>query len=88
MTAAAACLVTVAQYTYLGGSMGVSRSVTTLARVLGPVCLGAVFDTLGKDWPFYAGAAIMALTVVLTLRFGAARWGQHEAAASTEPLAD
>lgn len=73
---------------YLGGSMGVSRSVTTLARVLGPVCLGAVFDTLGKDWPFYAGAAIMALTVVLTLRFGAARWGQHEAAASTEPLAD
>ncbi|VUX47055.1 conserved membrane hypothetical protein [Candidatus Defluviicoccus seviourii] len=72
----------------LGGSMGVSRSVTTLARVVGPVCLGAVFDTLGKDWPFYAGAAIMALTVVMTTRFAATGWQQAEASATGEQVAD
>jgi DHA1 family tetracycline resistance protein-like MFS transporter len=72
----------------LGGSMGVSRSVTTLARVVGPVCLGVVFDAMGKDWPFYAGAAIMALTVVMTSRFAAAGWQQTEAAASGEQVAD
>ncbi|MFZ1413796.1 MAG: MFS transporter [Defluviicoccus sp.] len=72
----------------LGGSMGVSRSVTTLARVVGPVCLGAVFDLLGKDWPFYAGAAIMALTVVMTTRFAAAGWQPADASATGEQVAD
>ena len=72
----------------LGASMGVSRSVTTLARVVGPVCLGVVFDALGKDWPFYAGAAIMALTVVMTTRFAAADWKQADTPATGEQVAD
>lgn len=52
-----------------GGTMGVSRSMTTLARVLGPGFAGALFEVLGKDWPFFAGALIMC--VVLALAFGA-----------------
>ncbi len=47
-----------------GGTMGVSRSATTLARVLGPTAAGALFSALGKDWPFYAGVAVMILVVI------------------------
>ncbi|MCP5365410.1 MAG: MFS transporter [Hyphomicrobiales bacterium] len=43
-----------------GGMMGVSRSAVTLARVLGPACAGAVFYSLGKDWPFIVGSLVMA----------------------------
>lgn len=50
-----------------GGTMGVSRSASTLARVLGPGWAGLLFQFLGKDWPFYAGAAVMAGVVILTM---------------------
>lgn len=52
-----------------GGTMGVSRSATTLARVLGPGFAGLLFEMLGKDWPFFAGAVIMC--IVLVIAFGA-----------------
>ena len=56
-----------------GGTMGVSRSATTLARVLGPGWAGLLFEYLGKDWPFFVGALIMAVVIVmaLTLEAGA-----------------
>lgn len=44
----------------MGGMMGVTRSATTLARVMGPPGAGLLFDRLGNDAPFLAGAAIMA----------------------------
>ncbi len=50
-----------------GGTMGVSRSASTLARVLGPGWAGLLFEFLGKDWPFYAGAAVMAAVLVITV---------------------
>lgn len=50
-----------------GGMMGVTRSATTLARVLGPGFAGLVFEFLGRDWPFFTGAAIMAAVLVLAL---------------------
>ena len=52
-----------------GGTMGVSRSATTLARVLGPGFAGLLFELLGKDWPFFAGALIM--LAVLAMAAGA-----------------
>ena len=57
----------------LGGTMGVSRSATTLARVVGPGWAGLLFEYLGKDWPFFAGALIMAgvIVIALTLETGA-----------------
>jgi MFS transporter, DHA1 family, tetracycline resistance protein len=54
-----------------GGTMGVSRSATTLARVLGPGWAGLLFEYLGKDWPFFAGALIMAGVIVIALALGA-----------------
>lgn len=53
-----------------GGIMGVSRSATTLARVLGPAWAGALFFYFGKAWPFLGGGVVMALVVVLALRVG------------------
>ena len=44
--------------------MGVTRSATTLARVLGPAWAGLLFSVLGKDWPYFGGAAVMASVVV------------------------
>lgn len=55
-----------------GGAMGVSRSATTLARVLGPAVAGTLFELFGKDWPFYAGVALMSLVVALSLRLASA----------------
>lgn len=54
-----------------GGVMGVTRSVTTLARVAGPAFAGALFSFLGKDWPYYTGAALMIAVFLMAL---AAYW--------------
>jgi DHA1 family tetracycline resistance protein-like MFS transporter len=50
-----------------GGTMGVIRWATTLARVLGPAWAGLLFEVLGKDWPFFAGAVIMAGVIVVAI---------------------
>ena len=51
-----------------GMVMGVTRSAMTLARVAGPILAGALFASFGKDWPFYAGAIIMAAVFLLVSR--------------------
>ena len=51
-----------------GGIMGVTRSATTLARVGGPAWAGLLFSVFGMDWPYYGGACIMALVVVLCIK--------------------
>ena len=51
-----------------GGIMGVSRSATTMARVVGPVWAGMLFAVAGADWPYYAGAALMVVVVALGFR--------------------
>ena len=50
-----------------GGVMGVARSTTTMARVVGPAWAGMIFSVMGKDWPFFAGAAVMLGVVVLAV---------------------
>ncbi|TVR99684.1 MAG: MFS transporter [Rhodospirillales bacterium] len=56
-----------------GGAMGIARSVVTLARVLGPIGAGALFHFLGRDWPYFTGAAVMLVVVVLARRLGQVR---------------
>jgi DHA1 family tetracycline resistance protein-like MFS transporter len=51
-----------------GGMMGVARSATTLARVGGPVWAGTLFSVLGMNWPYFGGACIMAVVIVISLR--------------------
>ncbi len=50
-----------------GGVMGASRSATTLARVLGPILAGVLFAQIGRDAPYFAGAAIMLIVTVIAL---------------------
>lgn len=58
-----------------GGVLGVTRAATTLARVLGPAWAGLLFSVLGKDWPYFGGAAIMVAVALLGVRLlkGSAR---------------
>ena len=51
-----------------GGMMGVSRSASTLARVAGPANAGLLFSFFGRDWPYYGGALVMAVVVILAIR--------------------
>lgn len=51
-----------------GGTMGVTRAATTLARVAGPAWAGALFGLVGRDWPYYAGALVMAAVTVVAWR--------------------
>jgi len=51
-----------------GAIMGAGRSASTLARVFGPACAGFLFAWLGKDWPFFAGAILMVVVLILAYR--------------------
>ena len=47
-----------------GTVLGLSRSISTLARVIGPLISGYIFVYFGKDWPFFVGGIII-LTVLI-----------------------
>ncbi|OEJ68687.1 MFS transporter [Magnetovibrio blakemorei] len=51
-----------------GMMMGVARSATTMARIIGPAWAGILFAQLGKEWPYYAGMVLMVLVAYLGLR--------------------
>ncbi|MFQ5765499.1 MAG: MFS transporter, partial [Rhodospirillales bacterium] len=50
-----------------GGVMGVTRSAATMARVVGPAWAGFLFGALGRDWPYFGGALVMVVVVLLAL---------------------
>jgi len=50
-----------------GSIMGATRSVTTMARVTGPAWAGYLFATLGMNWPYYAGALVMAAVCIMAI---------------------
>lgn len=50
-----------------GAMLGGQQVVGGIGRVLGPVWAGAVFEALGIRVPFYIGAALVAVAVVLAL---------------------
>ena len=51
-----------------GGILGVTRSATTLGRVAGPAIAGSLFGLLGKDWPYFFGAVVMAVVMIISWR--------------------
>ena len=53
-----------------GAIQGIGRSASTLGRVLGPAGAGYIFAFAGKDWPFYVGAALMAIILLFSLTVG------------------
>jgi DHA1 family tetracycline resistance protein-like MFS transporter len=50
-----------------GSVLGVARSATTFARVVGPAWAGVLFAGLGRHWPYFGGAVIMAVVLVLAV---------------------
>ena len=52
-----------------GGILGISRSMTTLSRALGPAWAGFLFASFGKQWPFLTGALIMIVVFALSLKY-------------------
>ena len=53
-----------------GGLMGVTRSATTMSRMVGPAMAGASFGFIGLHAPYIAGAALMATVAIIgTLAF-------------------
>jgi MFS family permease len=73
-TPALSSLLTIAApATATGGVIGVGRSASTLARAAGPAFAGYVFTLFGKDWPFFAGAIILVLVLLLSSSLGAGR---------------
>ena len=52
-----------------GGILGIGRSASTLARALGPAGAGYLFAFIGRDWPFYVGAALMFVVFIMAFKF-------------------
>lgn len=50
-----------------GGTLGVSQSAASLARILGPAAAGVMFSLGGRNLPFIAGGAVVALVLVIAL---------------------
>ena len=68
-----------------GGIMGVAQSGASLARVVGPAVAGPLFELLGRNAPYYAGALVMLGVLGFALRLPpehAAPQGAHPERAS------
>jgi DHA1 family tetracycline resistance protein-like MFS transporter len=52
-----------------GSILGIGRSASTLARALGPIISGYLFALIGKNWPFYIGAFLTLIVLILALNF-------------------
>ena len=50
-----------------GVTLGVNQSLSSLARVLGPLWGGFAFEFLGYPFPFLTGAVFMFLVVLATI---------------------
>ncbi len=50
-----------------GGTLGVSQSLGSLARIVGPLWGGYVFDQFGRNMPFFSAAGLMMAACLVTL---------------------
>lgn len=51
-----------------GVALGMGQAASSLARVIGPLWAGFLFQQIGPDWPYIAGACFMALVFFLAVR--------------------
>jgi len=51
-----------------GGALGIGQSVGAMARVVGPLLAGILWDQAGPAWPYLAGAALALLAGGISLR--------------------
>jgi DHA1 family tetracycline resistance protein-like MFS transporter len=50
-----------------GGTLGVSQSLASLARIVGPAWSGWVYDRLGHQVPFMTAAALMLVACAMSV---------------------
>jgi MFS family permease len=66
-----------------GNALGLSRSMGALARSVGPLWGGWVFQRMGPEWPYWGAGILMALTLLFAIpllrRIGPRGRGQDEA---------
>ena len=67
-----------------GEVMGVSQSTASLSRVLGPFAAGLCFAAFGRNSPYFAGAALTGIALLLALKL--ARGIGPRPSAQAEPL--
>lgn len=51
-----------------GSLLGLSQSCSAMARITGPAWAGFMFEALGRDWPFFSGAIVMLVMLLVALR--------------------
>ncbi len=68
-----------------GSILGVTRSATTMARVVGPACAGIIFAHIGRDWPYFAGAVLMIIVMVMAFK---AKQPEHTQSEMTNDATD
>lgn len=51
-----------------GETMGVAQSAGSFARIVGPALAGVLFGAFGRQAPFWSGALILAVAVLLAWR--------------------
>lgn len=61
-----------------GSTLGLTRSVSTLARILGPAAFGLVFSLAGMHAPYFFGAVMMIAVVVVGIKVGRKVSDSHE----------
>ncbi len=52
----------------IGGMLGISVALLSVANAIAPLVWGAVFQALGPGWPFLLGGIILGILLVLALR--------------------
>lgn len=51
-----------------GGTMGLAMASNAVSRIIAPPMFGAIYGEIGHDVPWYVGAAMMALVILLALQ--------------------
>ncbi|MBL0969067.1 MAG: MFS transporter [Brevundimonas sp.] len=55
-----------------GAMLGLNMASGSIARIFGPMAAGALFSTLGHDWPFLVGAALTVPAAIMAINAGRA----------------
>jgi DHA1 family tetracycline resistance protein-like MFS transporter len=60
-----------------GAMLGLNMASGSIARIFGPMAAGALFSTLGHDWPFLVGAALTVPAAIMAINAGRSFRGQQ-----------
>ncbi len=65
-----------------GAMLGLNMASGSIARIFGPMAAGALFSSVGHDWPFLIGAALTVPAAIMAINAGRV-WRRTQADAAT-----